>query len=87
MHFSEIIKLQFRKNSHTLLYILALFRDITAQLSLKNAWFPPIFFSDSKSPCLDLLFPHSHKPHKNTSVLVGTILKFSAKASKQIKLC
>ena len=74
MHFSEIIKLQFRKNSHTLLYILALFRDITAQLSLKNAWLPPIFFSDSKSPCLDLLFPHSHKPHKNTSILVGTVL-------------
>ena len=30
MHFSEIIKLQFRKRSHTLLYILALFRDIIA---------------------------------------------------------
>ena len=75
MHFSEIIKLQFRKKSHTLLYILALFRDITAQLSLKNAWLPPIFFSDSNSPCLDLLFPHSHKSPKNISVLVGTVLK------------
>ena len=31
MDFSEIIKLQFRKKSHTLLYILAFFRDITAQ--------------------------------------------------------
>ena len=30
MHFSEITKLQFRKKSHTLLYILALFRDIVA---------------------------------------------------------
>ena len=30
MHFSEIIKLQFRKNCHTLLYILALFRNIVA---------------------------------------------------------
>ena len=30
MHFSEKIKLQFRKKSHTLLYILALFRDIVA---------------------------------------------------------
>ena len=30
MHFSEIIKLQFRKKSHTLLYILALFRDVIA---------------------------------------------------------
>ena len=29
MHFSEIIKLQVRKKSHSLLYILALFRDIT----------------------------------------------------------
>ena len=25
-------------------------------------------------PCQDLLFSHSHKPHKNTSVLVGTVL-------------
>ena len=23
---------------------------------------------------LDLLFPHSHKPHKNTLVLVGAVL-------------
>ena len=30
IHFSQIIKLQFRKKSHTLLYILALFRDIIA---------------------------------------------------------
>ena len=30
MHFSEIIKIQFRKKSHTLLYILAFFRDIVA---------------------------------------------------------
>ena len=51
MHFSEIIKLQFRKKSHTLLYILALFRDVIAQLSLKNTWLPQIFFLDSSSPC------------------------------------
>ena len=51
MHFSEIIKLQFRKKSHTLLYILAFFGDIIAQLSLKNAWLPPIFFLDSNKPC------------------------------------
>ena len=50
MHFSEIIKLQFRKKSHTLLYILASFRDITAELSLKNAWLPPIFVLDSNRP-------------------------------------
>ena len=52
MHFSKIIKLQVRKKSHTLLYILALFRDIIAKLSLKNAWLiPPIFFQDSNRPC------------------------------------
>ena len=34
---------------------------------------------DSSSSCLVLLFPHSHKPRKNTSVLVGTVLKYSAK--------
>ena len=51
MHFSEKIKLQFRKKSHTLLYILALFRDIVAKLSLKNALLPPIFFLDSNRPC------------------------------------
>ena len=51
MHFSEIIKLLFRKKSHTLLYILALFRDITAKLSLKNAWLHPIFVLDSNRPC------------------------------------
>ena len=51
MHFSEIIKLQLRKKSHTLPYILAFFRDITAQLSLKNAWLPTISFLDSNRPC------------------------------------
>ena len=51
MHFSEIIKLQFRKKSHTLLHILALFREIIAQLVMKNAWLPPIFFLDSNGPC------------------------------------
>ena len=63
------------KKLHTLLFNLLLFRLIVAKLSLKNAWLPPIFCLDSNSPCQDLLFPHSHKPHKNTSVLVGTILK------------
>ena len=53
MHFSEIIKLQFRKISHTLLYILAFFRDTNVKLSLKNVSLPPnaIFFLDSNSPC------------------------------------
>jgi len=35
-------------------------------LSLKNAWLPTIFSLDSDSPGQDLLFLHSHKPHKNT---------------------
>ena len=33
----------------------------------------PIFFLDFNSPCKDLLFLHSQKPHKNTSLLVGTL--------------
>ena len=44
MHFWEIIKLQFEKERPTLLCILKLFTDIIQELSLKNAWFPPIFF-------------------------------------------
>ena len=35
----------------------------------------PNFILDSNSPCQDLLFPHSIKPHKNTCVLVDTVLK------------
>ena len=47
MHFSEIIKLQFEKERHTLLCILKLFTNIIHELSLKNARLPPIFFLDS----------------------------------------
>ena len=75
MHFSEIIKLQFGKKRHTLLCILLLFKIIVAKLSLKNAWLPPIFFLDFNSRYQDLLFWHSDKPCKNTSLLVGTVLK------------
>ena len=50
MHFSEIIKLQFGKQRHTLICILLFFRIIVASLSLKNAWLPPIFFLDFNSP-------------------------------------
>ena len=46
MHFREIIKLQFEKEHHTLLCILKLFTKIIHELSLKNAWLPPIFFLD-----------------------------------------
>ena len=66
MHISEI-KLQFgNKTPYIPLYFTA-FR-------IKNAQLPPIFFFDSNSPSLDLFYPHSHKPRKNTSLLVGTVL-------------
>ena len=51
MRFSEIIKLQFgKKMPYVALYFTA-FWIIVAQLSLKNAWLPPIFVLDSNSPC------------------------------------
>ena len=77
MHFSEIIKLQFGKKPHTLLCFLLLFKIIVAKLSLKNAWLPPIFFLNFNSRYQDLLFLHSDKPCKNTSLFVGTVLKTS----------
>ena len=49
--------------------------QIKAQLSLKNAWLPPIFFLDSDSPCYNLLYPRSLKPRKNIVVLVDKFLK------------
>ena len=51
MHFSEIIKLQFEKERHTLLYILKLFANIVHELSLKNVWLTPIFFLDFNNTC------------------------------------
>ena len=53
MHFGEIIKLQFEKECHTytLLCILKLFTDIIHELSLENAWLPPIFFLDFNRIC------------------------------------
>ena len=51
MHFSEIIKFQFEKERHTLLCILKLFTNIIYELSLKNAWLPPIFFLNFNNTC------------------------------------
>ena len=51
MHFSEIIKLQFEKERHTWLCILKVFTNIVHELSLKNAWLPPIFFVDFNNTC------------------------------------
>ena len=45
--------------------------QIEAQLSLKNAWLPPIFFLDPKSTHKDLLYLHSFKPGKNIPALVS----------------
>ena len=54
---------------------MAISFQLEHQLSLKNAWLPPIFFLDSDSPCWDLVFPHSHNLRKNIIVLVGKFLK------------
>ena len=62
MHFSEVIKLKFEKERHTLLCILELFTNIIHQLSRKNAWLPPIFFLDFNDTCQDLHFLHIQKP-------------------------
>ena len=51
MHSLEIIELQFEKERHTLLFILKLFTNIVRELSLKNAWLPPIFFLDFNNNC------------------------------------
>ena len=51
MHFSEIIKLQFEKERHTLLCILELFINIIHELSLENEWLPPIFFLGFNNTC------------------------------------
>ena len=48
---TEIIKLQFGKEPHTLLCILELFTNIIHELSLKNAWLPPILFLDFNNIC------------------------------------
>ena len=51
MHFWEIIKLQFVKERHTLLCILKHVTNIIHEMSLKNAWLPPIFFLDFNNTC------------------------------------
>ena len=51
MHSLVIIKLQYEKERHTLLCNLELFANIVHELSLKNAWLPPIFFLDFNNSC------------------------------------
>ena len=57
MHFSEIIKLQFGIERHTLLCILKLFTNIVDSLSSKNAWLPPNFFLGFQKHLLRSSFP------------------------------
>ena len=45
----------------------SVFLHIEAQLSLKNACLPPVFFLDFSSPWYDLLVSHSHYLGKNAS--------------------
>ena len=71
MHFSEIIKLKFEKERHTLLCILKLFTNIIHELSWKNAQLPPIFFLDFHDTCQELHFLHNHKPGQNTFELIS----------------
>ena len=61
MHSLEIIEFQLEKERHTLLCILELYTNIVHELSLKNAWLPPIFFLDFNNFCEDLPFLHDHK--------------------------
>ena len=51
MHSLEITELQIEKGCHRVLCILELFRNIVHELSLKNAWLPPIFFLDFNNTC------------------------------------
>ena len=60
MHFSEIIKLQFEKKNAMLLHCFVFL------IISKKCVVTPNFLSEF------LLFPHSHKPCKNTLVLVVT---------------
>ena len=61
MHSLEIIELQFEKERHALLCILELYTSIVHELSLKNAWLPPISFLDFNKSWEDLPFLHNHK--------------------------
>ena len=77
MPFLEIITLQFEKKRHILLCILKLFTNIIHQLSLKNAWLPPIFFLDVNSVVKIYFSCITRKRVKNTFELVGTVLNLS----------
>ena len=52
-----------------------------AQLSLKNAWLPPIFFLDTNSTFEDLLYLHSFKLRKNIPALVSNDRRLEIRVS------
>ena len=51
MHFCEIIKLQFEKRTPCIALYFKAFYNIVNELSLINAWLPPIFFLDFNNTC------------------------------------
>ena len=75
--FSEIINLQFAKKCHTMLCISALFSIIWLNYLQKLRGYPEFSFLIPIALAIkDLLFSHSYKLRKITSVLVGTVLNF-----------
>ena len=73
-HFSEISKLQFGKKWYTSLCILAPFRIFVALLSIKKCIISPQISFWIPIVLAKMLFPHSYKLCKKTSVLVGNVL-------------
>ena len=65
MHFSKIIHEQYLYKALKCNAMYGVLSQIEAQLSLKNAWLPPILVLDTKSTYKDLLYLHSFKPRKN----------------------
>jgi len=57
-----MIALQFERERHILLCILKLFTGIIPQLSLGDAWLPPVFFLDFSGACWDLRFLGNRRP-------------------------
>ena len=57
------------------------------QLSLKNAWLPPIFFLDSDSPWLKTGSFHSLKSWKSIVVSLGKFLKKPEDARDAQSVC
>ena len=71
MHFSKIIHEQYLYKALNYKAMYGVLSQIEAQLSLRNAWLPPVFFLDTKSTYEDLLSLHSFKPCKNIPALVS----------------